>query len=109
MAANEKTLGDLHAAVAKVLTDALQGQQVAGYLDPETGEEVPGQVIPPSAAIITVAAKFLKDNNITCEPAEDNELGALRDAMAERQRKLRGLDKADRAAISESVGFMGSA
>lgn len=110
MAANETVLGKLHDAVAKVLTEAMQGQQVEGYIDPDTGEAVEGQVIPPSAALITVAAKFLKDNNITCEPAADNELGALQKIMEDRQKNLRGakLDAADRAAVSEAAGFMGA-
>ena len=109
MAANEKLLGTLHEAVTKVLLEAMDGQELPGYVDPDTGEEVAGQKLPPSAAVMTVAAKFLKDNNITCAPAEDNELGALQKIMADRQKKLRGLDMADRSAVSDSIGYLGRA
>lgn len=110
MAANEAVLGKLHEAVTKVLLEALEGTKTEGYVDPDTAEFIEGQIIPPSAAVITVAAKFLKDNNITCTPAEDNELGELARKMAERQKNLRNkVDATDRLAITESTGFLGSA
>lgn len=109
MAADESALGKLHLALAKVLAEALVGQTTEGYIDPDTEEFVEGTVIPPSAAIMTVAAKFLKDNSVTCEPSKDNDLGRLQDIMTERQRKLRGLDKTDLAGIQADAGFMGHA
>lgn len=109
MAANEKALGDLHAALAAVMKKALEGTKIPGYVDEETGEAVPDDVIPPSASVMTVVAKFLKDNEITCAPAEDNELGELQRIMEDRQRKLRGLDKTDRSTIADDLGFMGNA
>lgn len=109
MAANETALGDLHSAVARALADAILGQELPGYTDTETGEVVEAQKMPVSAAILTVAAKFLKDNNITCEPSSDNELGALEKTMRDRQNSMRGVDKTDRTSIMADTQFMGSA
>lgn len=105
MSASEKQLADLHAQLARVMATALEGTPVEGYEDPETGEYVEGTTIPPSASVMTVVAKFLKDNEITCRPDEDNELGELQRLMEERQRKLRGLDSIDRAQIADDLGF----
>lgn len=111
VAANESVLGKLHARLTEVLVEALQGQMTESYIDPDTGDVVEGTALPPSAAVLTVAAKFLKDNNITCAPAEDNEMGELQRTLTERQAKLRGkpMDAADRASVMDSLPFMGSA
>jgi hypothetical protein len=53
--ADEKELGSLHGALAKILRDSLQQE----YTNPDTGER-----IPPPAAILNVARQFLKDNKI---------------------------------------------
>lgn len=87
MSATEKRLGELHQKVAEVLIDALDGDELPAYTDPETGEELPAKAIPPSAAIIAAATKFLKDNEITCQPSEDNALGELEQRMAARRTK----------------------
>lgn len=85
MAANETKLGALHEKVATVLTEALEGNVIPAEFDSE-GEEIAPEVrMPPSAAIITSAIQFLKNNNITCAPSEDNSMGKLRDAVAARQ------------------------
>jgi hypothetical protein len=105
MAADEKVLGELHTAVAKVLTEALKGQELPGYFDPETSQEVPGQTLPPSAAIIAAATKFLKDNNITCAPSKDNALGELEEAMKARRAK-RIASKTDMRVATEDMAFM---
>ena len=82
MAATESALGDLHDALAKTLTDLV-------------GVEAP------SAAVLAVAAKFLKDNNITCTPATDNALGELEAQMqAKRNRaKLTSKEKDELRAV----------
>ena len=81
MAASEKVLGELHAAVATALTE-----QVKGYLVVE--DEVEKEV-KPSPALLGAAIAFLKNNNITAD-AEDN--AALRELgeslKARRQKKL---------------------
>lgn len=87
MAATEKRLGELHQKVAEVLIEALEGEVLPGYTDPETEEVIPDKKLAPSAAIIAAATKFLKDNEITCAPSENNALGELERKMAERRAK----------------------
>ena len=77
MAAKESTLGLLHEAVAKILLTLMEGNKVE-VVDEETGE-VTISMIPPSAAEIQAAAKFLKDNDITAVPDKNNTLGKLTD------------------------------
>jgi hypothetical protein len=89
MAASEDALGSLHDKLATILTEALEGDELPGYTDkdPETGEEtwVPPKRLPPSAAIITAAAKFLKDNNITCSVSTGNKMDELKKAAEKRE------------------------
>jgi len=108
-AASESKLGELHNKVAEVLIEAMEGDTLPGYTDDETGEEVPPRKLPPSAALIQAATKFLKDNNISCAPSEDNKLGELEQAMRERQKARearRQASKADFAAAEQDAGFL---
>lgn len=109
MAASESALGKLHQKLAEVMSEALDGEELPGYIDPDTGEEVAGLKQLPSASVMTVVAKFLKDNEITCAPSEDNSITELANKLADKQRKLRGIDSTDRAAIMSDIGAMGSA
>lgn len=68
MAATEDTLGELHTQLAQTLTDLVKADGT-------------------SAAVLAVAAKFLKDNNITCTPATDNALGELEAQMRAKRQK----------------------
>lgn len=90
MAASESKLGALHEKVAEVLMEALDGDVIPGYTEenPATGEvtEVPDRRLPASAAIIAAATKFLKDNNITCAPSDDNKVGDLVNRLKEKQK-----------------------
>jgi hypothetical protein len=89
VAANEQSLGLLHEKVTQVLSEALDGDELPGYTE-ETADgetvEVPPRRLPPSAAIIAAATKFLKDNNITCAPAEDNVMGGLLQKLKDKQK-----------------------
>lgn len=109
MAASENKLGALHEKVTEVLTMALDGDRIPGYTeeDPVTGEEVvvPDRVLPPSAAIIAAATKFLKDNNITCAPSQDNAVGNLVEKLREKQRSK--LSKFELQDAKEAQSFMG--
>jgi len=102
MAANEDVLGLLHDMTATALMDLLKGTDI-------TDEE--GNVIgtmKPTAAVIQAAAKFLKDNNITCAPSDDNKMGELRDALDEKN-KRREQRRASRAELNEATkeaGFL---
>jgi hypothetical protein len=61
--------------------------------------------MPPSAAILTVAAKFLKDNNITCVPSKDNAIGALEAKVKEREAK-RAERRATQSDLKEATADM---
>lgn len=102
MAANEDKLGKLHDFVAEALIKKVQGA-------PITDEE--GNVVgtmEPTAADLQAAAKFLKDNNITCAPSDDNRMGELEAALAERN-KRRLNRRAQRQELNEAqheAGFL---
>lgn len=104
MAANESKLGALHDKVADVLTKALDGQQLPTGEQDDDGNEIM-QTMEPSAAIITSAIQFLKNNNITCTPAQDNKLGELEEKLKARRAKLKP-GASDFAAAKEQVGFL---
>jgi hypothetical protein len=72
-AATEDALGELHATVARVLTSAIATQ----------GEEV-------TAATLSVAVTFLKNNNITADPSSNAELAELTAALAARRKDGKG-------------------
>jgi hypothetical protein len=111
MAANEGALGDLHNKVAEVLIDALDGQTIPEITDEEGTVIQPETRMPVSAAHITAAIQFLKNNNITCAPSEDNAMGRLTDKMKERQARrearTKGANVVDFDAARESATFIG--
>lgn len=102
MAANEDLLGKLHDMTATALMVAMEGTPILN----EDGEEV-GRMMP-TAAVMQAAAKFLKDNNITCAPSEDNKMGELRDALDEKnkRREQRRATRAELAEASKEAGFL---
>lgn len=102
MAANEDILGKLHELTATALIAKLNGIAVLDDAGQPTGE-----TIPCSAADIQAAAKFLKDNNITCAPSEDNKLGELEQRLKLKQeRRASRLTPQDLADASEQRDFM---
>lgn len=105
MAADETVLSALHDAVASALAIAMKGRELPGYTDPDTGEEFPATILPPSAAEIQAATKFLKDNNITCAPAKGNALGELEEIMRTRKAKLRPVGGMDYEDAREQTKF----
>lgn len=108
MAADETKLGALHEKVAETLAKALDGTPIV-EIDPETGEAKTVDVIPASAALITATIQFLKNNNVTCVPSQNNALGVLEEKMKERaaKRAERGQAKpADIAAATEHMNFL---
>jgi len=108
VAATEKVLGALHEKVATVLIDALDGEELPGYEDPETGEVLEAKRIAPSAAIIAAATKFLKDNEITCVRDQGNALGALESKMEERRARRASMTVIDMDEARKQAAFMAS-
>lgn len=113
MAATEKALGNLHSKLAEVLIEALDGTELEGYEDPDTGEIVASSKIPPSASIMTVAAKFLKDNEITADVEQNDQLQSLRDKLTAKNDRLKDkssvLTPDEMVGITEHNAFVGNA
>ena len=98
-AAGENALNDLHTAAATVLTAQVghQEEEVTFNID---GEEVKtGQMAyTASPATIAAAVKFLKDNKITCDVENDEQMGQLASSLKKRQKHSR-LGSAKLAAV----------
>lgn len=86
MAASDKLLGDLHAAVATVLRAQLDVDE-------------------PSAAMIGAAITFLKNNNITADVSGNDELRALQDSLAKKRAAGRLGVKELQAAADDFAAF----
>ena len=91
-AASEEALGELHSALATALSNAIKSNDCA-------------------ASIMAVAAKFLKDNNITCTPGTDNALVALEEALSRRQNARKGSaltpeEKAQLGPVADTMRLM---
>lgn len=67
MAADSSKLGALHAMLAECMMNELRWYS----------EQDPPMPVP--AATMAAVAKFLKDNNITCDPTDAKDLEALRE------------------------------
>lgn len=102
MAANEDLLGLIHDATAHAILSKLKGTEITDEDGNVTG------TIPPTAADIQAAAKFLKDNNITCAPSDDNKMGELRDALDKKneRRENRKLRRAELNEATAEAGFL---
>ena len=95
-AATEQQLGKLHSNLASILTKVLAGyekkmelvQQVLDAADPEDEmiSVLLQQNIEPSPAMLSAVAKFLKDNEISVDSQELNELSAQEERLANRKR-----------------------
>jgi hypothetical protein len=88
--ASEKLLGELHGAVAKVLTDQILVEEEIQELDEEgmpygTGE----MTYSASPATLATAIKFLKDNQITCDIKVDTNMGNLDAALKKKEKHSR--------------------
>lgn len=97
--ANENKLGDLHGAVAQVLTAQVSHQQEEMDFDADGNEVSTGNMVyTAQPATIAAAIKFLKDNQITCDVEVDENMNNLRESLAKKQRHSR-LKDAGQAAL----------
>lgn len=107
--ADETKLTALHDKVAEVLIDALDPVEVPQIEDEEGNVIQEATRMPVSAAHITAAIQFLKNNSITCAPAEDNKLGELKRKMEERQARRANKGQAnvvDLEAARETASYL---
>jgi hypothetical protein len=88
--ATESKLSTLHGVVADVLTAQLS-HQVEDVKYDEDGEAVPTGVMMYTASPATVAAaiKFLKDNSITADIEQNENLNSLREVLANKKKRSR--------------------
>lgn len=71
-------MDELHATLAKTLTQEVQEREVEYLETDKDGNEVKRvRVERPSASWAAVAAKFLKDNSVTMAPDDSNAMGEL--------------------------------
>ena len=90
MKATEKILSKLHGAVAEVLTAQVTQTEAETTFDAdgvmvETGQEIYAA----SPATIATAIKFLKDNEITCDITQDEDMGKLKDILDKKTKHSR--------------------
>jgi len=96
--ASESMLAKLHEAVANVLTEQVLHEEEETIFDGE-GEAVATGLMVKTAtpALLATAARFLKDNDITCDVEQDENMGSLRDALSRKQKKSRLADASTEA------------
>jgi hypothetical protein len=95
-AATEQELGDLHSKLTSILSKVLAGYEkkidlvhrVLDAADPEDEmlSVLIEQNIEPSPAMLSAVAKFLKDNEISVDSKELNQLSAQEERLANRKR-----------------------
>ena len=96
--ATESKLAALHNAVAQVLTEQVLHEEEETTFDGE-GETVGTGIMLKTAtpALLATAARFLKDNDITCDVEQDENMSGLKDLLSNKQRHSRLKDATDEA------------
>lgn len=89
MAASIKELQELHRIVAKSLTTRIE-------------QDIEDQ-LPTDAATLGAAIKFLKDNNVSADPAESDDLDALRNKLTQQMQERRTTAAAAMAAAKADL------
>jgi hypothetical protein len=86
-AATEKALAGLHATLAKVIDDQLSDTMVINSEEVEEEGADAVRMYTASPALLTVAARFLKDNDVTAD------VGESADGMSTVQKRLEEIKK----------------
>lgn len=88
MASTEKRLGDLHKVLAEELIAAINGhEEVIEEKDAEGAVKTTKRIVKASPAVLAVAAKFLKDNAITADVEQNDDLATLKGQLAAKPSK----------------------
>lgn len=88
--ASEGQLGELHGAVAMVLTEMVTAKEEVQELDMDGMPFGTGEMqYTASPALLAAAMKFLKDNDITCDIKVEKNMTKLADALAQKQQHSR--------------------
>lgn len=86
-AAKEEVLGELHAKVAEVMTNALNRADTAAE-----GATEDGIAIEVNPALLGAVTKFLKDNEITCDTGAVEELSSTERRLRDKRNRRMGAD-----------------
>ena len=94
----EGRLAALHSAVAEVLIEQVLHEEEETTFDGE-GETVGTGLMMKTAtpALLATAARFLKDNDITCDVEQDENMSGLKDLLSNKQRHSRLKDATEEA------------
>jgi|5_EtaG_2_1085323.scaffolds.fasta_scaffold01220_7 Na+/phosphate symporter len=84
--ASSDELAELHKVVAKVLNHQIS--DTVEFEDEETGERK--QIFTATPATISAAIKFLNDNDISCDPKDDDNLSDLAEKLNKKRLSGRG-------------------
>lgn len=100
--ASEKVLAQLHSQLAATMTKSLQQNEWAQNLLDEYAEELPRAVVKfleaasaSNPALMAAVSKFLKDNEITCQPDDSEELSELAQTLKNKPRRVSGIPHTD--------------
>lgn len=96
--ATEDLLSQLHSKLAESMVATIDNSDKATLLlTKDRDAPLPDDIVEflenlreVSPSFMTAAAKFLKDNNITCDPSEDKNLSELDAALKQRRAANRG-------------------
>lgn len=87
---SEQYLGDLHGHIAKVMSAQVLEEEEVIEFDSEGVPVSTGALkYTASPALLAVAAKFLKDNNITSDIKVDRNMSGLAEALNKKQKHSR--------------------
>lgn len=95
--ASEKALGDLHAAVAMSLANAISAPRYTDEGEAINGTE--GTMV--SAAVLSAAITFLKNNNITADADTNEGLKGLKDQLEARRKDRKAAMAGNQSAASD--------
>lgn len=101
--ATESAMNKLHGAVAKVLTSKVEHQSATMDFD-EDGNPIEGDMdYDVTPQMMAAAIKFLKDNDITANIEQDENLNGLEEALKRKQKHSRLRDAKSKARL-QAVG-----
>ncbi len=89
----------MHGAIARDLTERIVGREVDAI---NAKGEIVKQKVYATAAEIAAAITFLKNNNITADAAENEDLKSLNDSLQKRRRG-RKLTTADLSVVGDDI------
>lgn len=87
-AASEEVLGTLHQKVAKAMINVIDYVEKGQETFDQMGE--PADLVRPelSPAMLSAMTKFLADNNITANPAEETQTSELEKRLAAKRKRV---------------------